>query len=57
MVLKVFQGFCFALGLIIIIIGPILLFSDPIMVKNPVLSGIVGLSLEMNSNGNVYNIL
>ena len=35
---KMFQGVCFALGLILIILAPIMLFSgfNPIMVKNPV---------------------
>jgi hypothetical protein len=56
---KFWKGFCFALGLMILILGPILLFSglNPIMVKNPCQQGKVEISLEMNSNGNCYSIL
>jgi hypothetical protein len=56
---KFFQGFCFAFALILVILAPILLFSgiNPIMVKNPVLSGQMQMSLELNQNGNSYSIL
>lgn len=59
MTVKFFQGFCFAFGLILLILVPILIFSGitPIMVENPVLSGMLTIQVEMNSNGNQYNIL
>lgn len=41
------------------ILAPILLFSgiNPIMVNNPVLSGTMQMSLELNQNGNNYKLL
>ncbi len=56
---KFFQGFCFAFALILVILAPILLFSgiNPIMVNNPVISGHMSLSLELNQNGNAYSLL
>lgn len=55
---KVLQGFCFALGLIFIILAPILLFSgiNPIMVKNPIKQGMLTIDLELISTGNSYRI-
>jgi hypothetical protein len=56
---KFFQGFCFAFLLILVILAPILLFSgiNPIMVKNPVLSAELQLSLDSLDNGNSYTVL
>lgn len=55
---KFFSGFCFAFGLVVIILAPILLFSgiNPIMTKNPIYSAEVQIELQMNSDGNRYNI-
>jgi len=56
---KVFQGFCFAFGLILVILAPILLFSgiNPIMVKNPVQEGQLSVLIEMADSGNQYEII
>jgi hypothetical protein len=55
---KILQGFCFALGLIFVILAPILLFSgiNPIMVKNPVNSGTLTIDIELIATGNSYRI-
>jgi hypothetical protein len=55
---KFFVGFCFALGIIILILAPILLFSgmNPTMVGNPVKSGFIELRFELNDSGNEYSI-
>ena len=53
-----FQGFCFALGLIFIILAPIFLFSgiNPIMMKNPVKQASLTIDLELIATGNSYRI-
>mmetsp|Transcript_29081 Transcript_29081/g.28062 ORF Transcript_29081/g.28062 Transcript_29081/m.28062 type:complete len:172 (-) Transcript_29081:579-1094(-) len=51
------MGFCFAFGIIIIILLPILIFSDPILMHNPIYAGSFSLQLEFNSNGKLYDIL
>lgn len=45
--------------MILVILAPILLFSgiNPIMVKNPVLSAELQLSLDSLDNGNSYTVL
>lgn len=55
---KILQGFCFALGLIFVILAPIFLFSgiNPIMVKNPVKQGTLTIDLELIATGNSYRI-
>lgn len=55
---KVFKGFCFAIGIIIIILAPIFLFSgiNPIMMTNPVKAGLLTIDLELISTGNSYRI-
>jgi len=55
---KFFVGFCFAFGIILLILAPILLFSgiNPTMIENPVKSGSMELSFELNSSGNQYQI-
>jgi hypothetical protein len=55
---KIFQGFCFALLLIFIILAPIFLFSgiNPIMVKNPVKAGSLTIDIELIDTGNSYRI-
>ena len=51
-------GFCFAVGLILLILAPVLLFSgiNPIQVENPVKSGSLTIKFELNDSGNVYEI-
>lgn len=55
---KFFVGFCFAFGIILLILAPILLFSgiNPTLVDNPVKSGIIDLTFELNNSGNQYQI-
>ena len=51
-------GFCFAFGIILLILAPILLFSgiNPTLVDNPVKSGAIELTFELNGSGNQYQI-
>jgi hypothetical protein len=51
-------GFCFAFGLILLILAPVLLFSgiNPIQVENPVKSGALTIKFELNDSGTVYEI-
>ena len=51
---KFFVGFCFAFGIILLILAPILLFSgmNPTMIANPVKSGKMELMFELNNSGN-----
>jgi len=51
-------GFCFAFGLILLILAPVLLFSgiNPIQVENPVKSGALTIKFEINDSGTVYEI-
>jgi len=51
-------GFCFAFGLILLILAPVLLFSgiNPIQVENPVKSGSLTIKFELNDSGTVYEI-
>lgn len=55
---KVCIGFCFAFGLIVVILIPIFLFSglNPNMVPNPVLGGNLSFKFELNGLGNEYYI-
>ena len=55
---KIFQGFCFALLLIFVILAPIFLFSgiNPILVKNPVKAGTLTIDIELIATGNSYRI-
>ena len=55
---KFFVGFCFAFGIILLILAPILLFSgmNPTMIANPVKSGKMELVFELNNSGNQYAI-
>jgi len=55
---KFFIGFCFAFGLIILILAPILLFSgiNPILIPNPVKGANLNIKFELNNSGNEYNI-
>lgn len=55
---KFFVGFCFAFGIILLILAPILLFSgiNPTMTDNPLKSGTLELSFELSDSGNVYQI-
>lgn len=55
---KFFQGFCFSFGIILLILAPILLFSgiNPTLVDNPVKSGFIEISFELNNSGNIYQI-
>ena len=52
------MGFCFAFGLILLILAPVLLFSgiNPIQVENPVKSGALTIKFELNDSGTVYDI-
>jgi len=51
-------GFCFAFGIICLILCPVLLFSgiNPIQVENPIKSGVLSIQFELNNSGNVYEI-
>jgi|LauGreDrversion4_2_1035121.scaffolds.fasta_scaffold17296_7 formate/nitrite transporter FocA (FNT family) len=57
---KLCQGFCFAFGLILIILAPILLFSgiNPIMVSNPVLYSSMTISMSVPAGSGLgYRLL
>jgi hypothetical protein len=51
-------GVSFALGLILIILGPIFMFSsvNPVMQTNPARSGKLQIDLELIATGNTYRI-
>lgn len=55
---KLICGCCFAFILILLILLPVLLFSDinPIVIVNPVLAGGIQISFEINNNGNSFDI-
>lgn len=56
---KLIQGFCFAFGLILLILAPVLLFSgiNPTMISNPVSGGSLDIKFEINNSGHEFNIL
>jgi len=55
---KLVIGVSFALGLILIILGPIFVFSsvNPVMQTNPTHSGKIEIDLELIATGNTYRI-
>jgi hypothetical protein len=55
---KLVLGVSFALGLILIILGPIFVFSsvNPVMQTNPTHSGKIEIDLELIATGNTYRI-
>lgn len=56
---KFFEGFCFAFGLIMLILAPIIIFSgfSTILVDNPVIYATLNVQFELNNNGNSYSLL
>mmetsp|Transcript_22704 Transcript_22704/g.17128 ORF Transcript_22704/g.17128 Transcript_22704/m.17128 type:complete len:190 (+) Transcript_22704:1573-2142(+) len=54
---KFLMGFCFSLAIIVIILLPILVFSDPVLMANPVLDATVAISVELSNSQKVFDIL
>lgn len=55
---KISMGVCFAFGLILLLLLPIVLFSgiNPIMEQNPISGAKMFVDIELNGNGNTYQV-